>query len=309
MRRALEMREYSFRYAGGKQDVLSHLDMRLDFGELVVLGGDSGSGKSTLLAALIGRIPHLLAGEQGGSIVLYRQVEGGEGDGDGPGCVACGNASGGRGAGVAEAASGTAASESAASGVEAQAQVQAQAHDITEAGVADISHFMGSVLQDADSQIVHVIIGDEVAFGCENFNMAPDLISRRVEDACAMMNLVPTAFTATLSGGQKQRLVTATTLAMGQRILVFDEPLANLDRASAHVLLEHLQTLARSGCAVLIVEHRLDVVAPYADRILWLKDGRVVPYEAAGLPALAPTPAPATPGAPAAGHRGDGLFC
>jgi energy-coupling factor transport system ATP-binding protein len=235
MSRAIEVRDYSFCYANSEQAVLKHCAMQFDYGEFVVLGGHSGSGKSTLLAALIGRIPHLLPGEQSGEIVLY------------PPTAPCGSAA------------------------------EAAAHSIAGRTIAELAHSIGSVLQDADSQIIHAVVADEVAFGCENLNMEPALIEQRATSACAMMELERTAFTNSLSGGQKQRLVTATTLAMGQRILVFDEPLANLDRKAAHLLMGHLKELARAGYAVLLVEHRLDVVAPFADRILWLEDGRIVP--------------------------------
>lgn len=63
---------------------------------------------------------------------------------------------------------------------------------------------------------------------------------------------------------------------MGQRILVFDEPLANLDAEGAHMLLGLLRQLAKEQhYAVLFVEHRLDVVLPYVDRVLWMEDGRI----------------------------------
>lgn len=84
---------------------------------------------------------------------------------------------------------------------------------------------------------------DEVAFGCENRNLPREEIRKRVEEACRMMQLHKDWSTQTLSGGQKQRLITASTLAMGQKILVFDEPLANLDAEGAHMLLNLLKKL------------------------------------------------------------------
>jgi energy-coupling factor transport system ATP-binding protein len=90
-----------------------------------------------------------------------------------------------------------------------------------------------------------------------------------------MMKLDRTQFTQTLSGGQKQRLITAATLAMGQKILVFDEPLANLDREGSLHLMETLKSLTQEeGYAVLFVEHRLDMVKSFADKIVWMEDGK-----------------------------------
>ncbi len=142
--------------------------------------------------------------------------------------------------------------------------------------ISQIAAKVGSVLQNASAQIVHARVEDEIAFGCENRNMPPEEIRRQVEKACAWMELDPDWPTATLSGGQKQRLITASTLAMGQKILVFDEPLANLDTENANKLLTLLKRLTReAGYGVLFVEHRLDVVLPYADRVLWMEDGGI----------------------------------
>lgn len=144
---------------------------------------------------------------------------------------------------------------------------------------SDISKTMGSVLQNPDSQIIHNRVEDEIAFGCENLNMMVSEITQAIDEACREMNLQKDWFTKTLSGGQKQRLMTAAILAMQQRILIFDEPLANLDLEGAHSLLRTLKKLASQGYAILMIEHRLDVVAPYADKIAWMEEGRVHIYE------------------------------
>ena len=219
MKKAIEVKGYSFRYAGTEADVLKNCDFTLDYGEFVVLSGDSGAGKSTLLAALIGSIPHILQGEQKGEILIGGQ-----------------NIAGKR--------------------------------------ICELSRLLGSVLQDADSQIVHGRVEDEIAFGCENLGLDAAEIERRIDKACSLMKLDRTWSTSTLSGGQKQRLIAAAALAMGQKILAFDEPLANLDRKGAHLLLGTLKKMAKQGYAVLFVEHRLDMVAPYADRIVWMNGGR-----------------------------------
>lgn len=158
---------------------------------------------------------------------------------------------------------------------EQSGQILIDGEDIAGKRMSELSRLVGSVLQNADSQIVNELIDDEVAFGCENMNIPPQEIGGRVRQACALMELEPQWATQTLSGGQKQRLITASTLAMRQKIFVLDEPLANLDVAGAHVLLKTLKELTRQGCAVLFVEHRLDVVLAYADRVAWLENQQV----------------------------------
>lgn len=141
--------------------------------------------------------------------------------------------------------------------------------------MSQISRKVGSVLQNAESQIIHSIVEDEIAFGCENFGFDPSVIHDEIENSCRLMQINKNWKTRSLSGGQKQRLVTASTLAMKGDILIFDEPLANLDAQGADILLKLLRQLASIGKAVLLVEHRLDVVLPFVDVIWQLKNKTV----------------------------------
>lgn len=140
----------------------------------------------------------------------------------------------------------------------------------------EICRKVGVVLQNADAQIIQQTVEDEIAFGCENFNFPPGTIKSLIEESCETMKLSPDWQTRTLSGGQKQKLMTAATLATRQKILILDEPLANLDAASAHGLMQTLRSLADQGYAVLIVEHRTDIVLPYADSVWVMENGKTV---------------------------------
>lgn len=146
--------------------------------------------------------------------------------------------------------------------------------DIGGMTMAKICRKVGVVLQNADAQIIQNTVEDEIAFGCENLGMSVEKIARNVERACDIMSLSPLWNTRTLSGGQKQRLITACTLAMDPKILILDEPLANLDGEGAKILENTLVKLASDGYAILVAEHRVDKVAPYADVIWHIADGK-----------------------------------
>ena len=133
--------------------------------------------------------------------------------------------------------------------------------------MGDICRKVGVVLQNADEQIIQKIVEDEIAFGCENLAFPPDKIQKQIEIVCDLMKLDPQWKCRTLSGGQKQRLITASTLAMGQRIVILDEPLANLDKGGAKLLMGTLRSLAKAGYCVVVIEHRLDMVLPYVDTV------------------------------------------
>lgn len=141
--------------------------------------------------------------------------------------------------------------------------------------LSEICRKVGIVLQNADAQIIHQTVEDEIAFGCENLAFSANEIKNRIDTSCSMMDLQPFWRTRTLSGGQKQRLITASTLAMGQDILILDEPLANLDRGGAILLMDTLRDLAKKGYAVLVVEHRLDMVLPYVDTVWDIGGGKI----------------------------------
>lgn len=150
--------------------------------------------------------------------------------------------------------------------------VEIDGKDVTKLKISERSKLIGTVLQNADEQIIYDLVNEEVAFGCENLNITCEEIDRRIERFTTLMQIEKTAKTKTLSGGQKQRLITASTLAMEQKIIILDEPLANLDTHTAHILLKALRNLANSGYAVLIVEHRLDVVKNYIDKVMRIEN-------------------------------------
>lgn len=150
--------------------------------------------------------------------------------------------------------------------------VEIDGKDVTKLKISERSKLIGTVLQNADEQIIYDLVNEEIAFGCENLNIMSEEIDRRIERFTTLMKIEKNAKTKTLSGGQKQRLITASTLAMEQKIIILDEPLANLDTHTAHILLKALRNLANSGYAVLIVEHRLDVVKNYIDKVMRIEN-------------------------------------
>lgn len=139
---------------------------------------------------------------------------------------------------------------------------------------------LGSVLQNADEQIIYDCCEDEVAFPLENLCVDQLEMKKIVPVVLDTVSLRGDMETATLSGGEKQRLITAATLGMKQKVLLLDEPLANLDRQGALQLLQHLRYLCRQeGYGVIFCEHRLDLVLDFAERILWAEGAKVKTYD------------------------------
>ncbi|QQK08456.1 ABC transporter ATP-binding protein [Miniphocaeibacter halophilus] len=156
--------------------------------------------------------------------------------------------------------------------------------DLSKYKTSEISKNIGTVLQNADEQIIFDKVEEELAFPCENLHYSKKKIEDTIREKADFMEIPLEKNTSTLSGGQKQRLITASTLVMEQKILIFDEPLANLDFKGSIKLLENLNYLCKEkGYAVIFIEHRLDLVLPYCNRIAWLNKGKIREFDSADL--------------------------
>ena len=143
-----------------------------------------------------------------------------------------------------------------------------------------ISKLTGTVLQDTDGQFVGQSAGEDIAFALENDCVPPGEMRRRVTEAAELVRFDEplSRSPAELSGGQKQRVSLAGVLVDDVEILLFDEPLANLDPAAGRETIDIIDRLNREqGKTVIIIEHRLeDVLYRHVDRIVLLDAGRVV---------------------------------
>ncbi|MGO9078057.1 MAG: ABC transporter ATP-binding protein [Streptosporangiaceae bacterium] len=143
----------------------------------------------------------------------------------------------------------------------------------------EASQLVGMVFQNPNLQLINHTVQSEVAFGPENLALSQAEIAARVGWCLQVtgMDGMRKATTVTLSGGQKQRTAIAATLAMRPRILVLDEPLSDLDPVGAQEVLGTLRRLARDeGTGVVIIEHRVDEVMAWADRVVLMHGGRVL---------------------------------
>lgn len=149
-----------------------------------------------------------------------------------------------------------------------------------EQSIFEISRSVGTILQDQDSQFIGLTVDEDVAFAFENDCVAPEEMKPRVARALSMvdmqehMNQSPHE----LSGGQKQRVSLAGVMSMEVDILLFDEPLANLDPASGKHAMKLIEDIHRdSGKTIIIIEHRIeDVLEQPIDRIVVMAEGRIV---------------------------------
>ncbi len=143
----------------------------------------------------------------------------------------------------------------------------------------DISHTVGTVLQDSDAQFVGMTVAEDIAFALENDCVDDPKLHDKVKEVAALVDIDDhlTHAPSELSGGQKQRVSVAGVLVDDVDILIFDEPLANLDPATGKQAIELIDKMQeQTGATVIIVEHRLeDVLHRPVDRIVLMERGRI----------------------------------
>jgi energy-coupling factor transport system ATP-binding protein len=152
--------------------------------------------------------------------------------------------------------------------------------DALENDIFQRSKTVGTVLQDSDAQFVGLTVGEDIAFALENDNIQQTTMHRRVQKVAEMVDMEALLASSPfeLSGGQKQRTSLAGVLVDDVDILLFDEPLANLDPATGKTAIEIIDDIhQQSNKTVIIIEHRLeDVLYCHVDRILVLREGRII---------------------------------
>jgi len=147
-------------------------------------------------------------------------------------------------------------------------------------GVFGMSKIVGTVLQDTDGQFIGLTVAEDIAFALENDMIEQKEMFQRVDDVAQTVDVKKLLkhAPAELSGGQKQRVSMAGVLIDDVDILVFDEPLANLDPATGKRAIDLIDKIQKKEKkTILIIEHRLeDVLYRDVDRIIVIGEGRVV---------------------------------
>ena len=152
--------------------------------------------------------------------------------------------------------------------------------DAPHSSIFELSAHVGTVLQDPDGQFIGLTVGEDIAFALENSCTPQDemhAITRHAAELVGIENHLDYA-PHELSGGQKQRVSLAGIMVDQVKILLFDEPLANLDPAAGKQAIELIDEIQKkTGTTILIIEHRLeDVLWRNVDRIVLVNDGTIL---------------------------------
>lgn len=268
---AVEIRGFRFAYPqdGGNTDVLAWPDMRIEQGAFCVLVGSTGCGKTTLLRSLK---PELVpvGRSQGEVFVLGKRLRGGVDD-DAAERFSSHREGADRDACEVSSANGRdAVCQTPASGVQRGASFEQSGFSPLES-----AQLIGYVMQDPSAQIVCDTVWHELAFGLENVGMPQSQMRRRVAEVAHFFGIEPWVRKKTedLSGGQKQIVNLASVLALRPRLLLLDEPTAQLDPNAVKQFLFLLSRVNRElGITVVVATHSPEDVEAYCTQRIDLSD-------------------------------------
>lgn len=144
----------------------------------------------------------------------------------------------------------------------------------------EMAELVGFVFQNPFSQIsgIKKTVFEEIAYGLENLGVPREKIRQRVTDVIKLLKIedLQDKNPNELSGGQSQRVAIASIIVMNPKVLIFDEPTSQLDPLGTEEIFDILKLLKSQNKTIILVEHKIDLIAEYADRVVVMDDGEII---------------------------------
>lgn len=160
-----------------------------------------------------------------------------------------------------------------------QGDVIVNGTDIRDWDLGELSAQIGYVFENPFTQIsgIKPTVFEEVAMGLENLGVPKEEIIEKVMNVCNLLKIQELIKNNPneLSGGQRQRVAFASIISMETEMLIIDEPTSQLDPEGTEDVFEIIKTLKKSDKTIILVEHKIDMIAEYCDEIIVMKDGRI----------------------------------
>jgi len=154
--------------------------------------------------------------------------------------------------------------------------------EVSKSDIAEISKIVGIVFQNPFTQVTgsKLTVYEEIAFGLENMGIERSEMIERIDYSLNLLDIykLKDRNPFDLSGGQMQRMAIASIIAMKPDVIVLDEPTSQLDPQGSEEVFKAVQTLSKEGMTVIIVEHKIEKIASYCDKVLLLNDGKIVDF-------------------------------
>lgn len=144
----------------------------------------------------------------------------------------------------------------------------------------EMAELVGFVFQNPFSQIsgIKKTVFEEIAYGLENLGVPREEIRQRLTDVIKLLKIedLQDKNPNELSGGQSQRVAIASIIVMNPKVLIFDEPTSQLDPLGTEEIFDILKLLKSQNKTIILVEHKIDLIAEYADRVVVMDDGEII---------------------------------
>ena len=155
--------------------------------------------------------------------------------------------------------------------------------EVSKTEISDLSQKVGIVFQNPFTQVTgsKLTVYEEIAFGLENMGISRGEMRERIDQSLKLLDIYKfkDRNPFDLSGGQMQRMAIASIIAMRPEIIVLDEPTSQLDPQGSEEVFKAIQNLSKAGMTVVMVEHKMEKIAKYSDRVMLLNHGEIVDFD------------------------------
>lgn len=163
---------------------------------------------------------------------------------------------------------------------ELKGKITLESKELKDYSAKEIVQKVGFVFQNPFTQIsgVKETVFEEIAFGLENLALDAEYIRKRVEETLKLLHIeeLRDKNPYELSGGQGQKVALASIIAMDPEIMVIDEPTSQLDPKGTEEIFEIIDILKKEGKTIILVEHKLELIAEYAEKVMVLDEGEMI---------------------------------
>lgn len=155
--------------------------------------------------------------------------------------------------------------------------------EVSKSDISEVCKKVGIVFQNPFNQVTgsKMSVYEEIAFGLENMGIPRGEMIERIDEAMELLDIskYKDRNPFDLSGGQMQRMAIASIIAMRPEVIILDEPTSQLDPQGSEEVFQAVQALSKKGITIIMVEHKIEKIARYSDKVMLLNDGKLIHFD------------------------------